>query len=772
MYFRPLLLILAKQDTMIKIQSECLIRYWLMLLLFGNSILVSAQVADIKDRLQNEYQIKINKTEENINIDGRLDEAVWKQAYMIKNFWMSFPEDDRRADANLQTEVQMAYDDQFIYIAATCYQPNDFRITTLKRDNGIFWRGDVFGVLIDPVNKSTNGFGFSTNPAGVQYESLISGRTGTRADSGGGNSAFNTAWDNKWYVETQMGTDRWTLEMAIPFKSLRYEPNLTTWGINFIRGEPRGNAWHTWSPVPVQFLTFDLGYTGALVWDTPPVKVKSNISLIPYVLGSVEKDFEEQTDTDYEGRIGVDGKVAITPTLNLDVTINPDFSQVDVDEQVTNLSTFNIRFPERRLFFLENSDVFANFGIPPMRPFFSRKIGLDEDGGTIPIAYGLRLSGNLNNDLRVGVMNMQTREQSDYPGQNYTTVALHRRVLERSVIKGYFNNRQGFLDGEINGDNYNRTAGLAFQYFSQDAKWQGFGGYGQSFSDGLSGDNYFYNVGGGYDGRSWSIYSNVSGIGDQYYADMGWIPFAEHYDANRDTTIHVGFQHTFTRVTYTIYPESGSKIQTHRIALRHILDVDNNLDLLHNRIRFNYSMNFANSSSITVGFNHDDKQLLFPFDFTDEEPLPAGRYHFSTVSGEYQSDQRGFFSWRASLEYGGFYNGNLLRTSLRANYRVQPWGNFGVNFVYNKLDLPTPYGDRNLFLISPKIEVNFSRNLFWTTFLQYNTQQDNFNINSRLQWRYRPLSDLFIVYSDNYAVEIWGKKNRALVLKCNYWLNL
>ena len=393
--------------------------------------------------IQETYQVSINRTTDRIKVDGRLEEEVWEKAIPATDFWVAFPTEGVRAAEEIQTEVKLTYDENFIYVGATCYGPTEYIIPTLKRDNRLFWNGDVFGVLFDPVNNASNGFSFATNPAGVQTESLISGRTGTRGETNsGGNSGFNTAWDNKWYVEVAHYENYWTVEMAIPFNILRYEQGRSTWGINFSRGEPRSNAWHAWTPVPVQFLTVDLGYTGALLWDKAPEKVKSNISVIPYGLVSYDQDFEANEDPNSKLRLGGDAKVAVTSTLNLDLTINPDFSQVEVDQQVTNLTTFNVRFPERRLFFLENSDLFASFGIPPMRPFFSRRIGLDEDGNTIPIAYGARLSGNLTKKLRVGLMNMQTRKTDDFAAQNYTSLTLHQRVLDRSVIKGYFHNRQ------------------------------------------------------------------------------------------------------------------------------------------------------------------------------------------------------------------------------------------------------------------------------------------------------------------------------------------
>lgn len=732
--------------------------------------------------LKDQYEIHISKATQKIIIDGILEEPDWQNAETAGDFWMCYPVDNKRVAPEIQTEVRLTYDDNYIYVGAICYGPNDYIIPSMKRDSRDFWSGDAFSVLFDPVNEATNGFNFAANPAGVQVEMLISGRTGTRESSlssSSGSSGINTAWDNKWFVEVQTAADHWTVEMAIPFKTLRFEPGKTTWGVNFSRGEPRTNSWHAWSPVPVQFMTLDLGYTGTLRWDRAPQKVKSNFSVIPYVLASTSSDFQEGTTTEDDFSIGGDAKIAVTSTLNLDLTLNPDFSQVDVDEQVTNLTTVNVRFPERRLFFLENSDLFSDFGIPPMRPFFSRRIGLDEDGNTIPILFGARLSGNLNKKLRLGLMNMQTNKTEAFLQQNYTSLAVHQQVLKRSVVKGYFHNRQAMDGGDFLRDDFNRTTGMEFNYFSQDGKWRAFSGYGFSLSDGLKGDNYFYNFGAGFDGRHLNAYLNLDGIGNNYYADMGWMPlsdqnyvFPDASGAWRDTTIHLGFQHQFGRIAYTFFSKNQEKIISHTITLRNTSDLDNQLDLLQNRIELRYNLDFTNTSALYLQFVHEDQKPLLYVDFTDATPLPPGRYTFDYFNAQFLSDGRKLFNWLAGFQYGGFYNGTRLETSLNLQYRIQPWGNFGVNFVYNKLEFPDPYGHEDLLLIGPKLEFSFSRNLFWTTFLQYNTQKDNFNINSRLQWRFLPMSDVFIVYTDNYAIEVWGKKNRALVAKVNYWLNL
>lgn len=718
--------------------------------------------------LQKHYRLNIGPTTSNIIIDGILSESVWEQAEVADNFWMSYPVDDRRVEKELQTQVQMAYDDQMIYIGVTCYGDDDYVIQTLKRDKDL-QKGDGFGVVIDPVNKKTNGFAFGVSPAGVQTEILMTGRTGRRTNDDRGISGANVAWDNKWFSEVKNYADRWTIEIAIPFKTLRFKDDEAEWGINFFRYEAKSNSVHSWAPVPIEFWELDLGYTGALVWEETPQKTTSNVSLIPYMLGSTYQDQEAETaDRDNEFQAGLDGKVAVTSSLNFDFTINPNFSQVEVDEQVTNLTLFNIRLPERRLFFLENDDIFADFGIPPMRPFFSRRIGLDDDGNAIPILYGARLSGNANNKLRIGLMNMQTKETAEFLAQNYTAFAFHQQVLSRSVIKGYFHNRSAF---GAEGPDYNRNIGAEFQYRSTDGRVLAFGGGGKSFSPGLDDKDYFYNVGAGYDNRSISVYGNLSGVGTNYIADMGFINGQEYYDASRDTVIRIGYNHWYSRASYSFYPENPKTI-SHVVSVRYILDVDTALQLLNSDVELGYTLNQTNTSQFQIGYNHKKVNLLFPFGFTDGDPLPAGIYVNDIGEITYDSDQRKRFILKAGIMHGSFYGGMRTRYLLGLKYRAQPWGNFSINFEQNDLKFSEPYGSDQLLLLSPRIEINFSRSIFWTTFIQYNTQRDNFNINSRLQWRFLPMSDVFLVYTDNYAVEFWGPKNRGLVLKVNYWINL
>lgn len=715
-----------------------------------------------------EYSIKPISGE--IKIDGFINDEAWKNIEPIKNFWMSFPVDNKVADADIQTEVKMTFDSQFLYISAICHGSDNYIIQTLKRDNPI-QNGDAFGVVIDPVNERTNGFVFGLNPMGVQTELLITGQTGRRQilEPGRTPSGVNIAWDNKWYSEVQHFSDHWEVEIAIPFKTLRYDDGKKMWGINFFRIDSKTNSIHTWSPVPIEFTEFDLGYTGNLVWENPPQKIKSNISVIPYVLGGITRDFENGVPTETNFQAGVDGKVALTSSLNFDLTVNPNFSQVEIDEQVTNLTLFDIRLPEKRLFFLENSDVFEDFGIPPMRPFFSRKIGLDDDGNAIPILFGARVSGNATKNLRMGLMNMQTRETDLFSANNYSAVAFHQQVLSRSVIKGYFHNRQAMQSEK---EDFNRNAGLEFLYRSTDGRMQGFLGYSKSFNPENNFKNDFFNSGLGYDSRSLSLYCNFAGVGDNYIADMGYFRGQEYYDAERDTTIRIGMIHWFTRGSYTLYAPNSDKVISHEIGFRNILDFESDFSTISREFEVNYNLRFTNTSLIRAAVTTNKTNLLFPYTFTDSKPLPSDTYNYSSAELSYETDQRSLLSLTSSFLYGSFFNGSRSQFMLGFKYRVQPWGNFALLFQYNDLNFPDPYGSVKLLNITPRIDFNFSKNLFWTTFMQYETQNDIFNVNSRIQWRFQPMSDIYLVYTDSYSIEGRIPQYRALMLKISYWLNL
>ncbi len=740
----------------------------LLPLFFLLSLLNSKLLAQQGNTFRDDYQYHIKKTTESIKIDGVIEEAVWETAQTATNFFYITPVAEKKVEQRDQTEVRMTYDDKHIYLAVVCHGEKPYLVPSLKRDGNTFFGGETFMVSFDPGNERTTGNAFATNSAGVQFDNQLAGDLGTR--SGGGSGGFNTAWNNKWQCETKEYDNYFTIEMAIPFKSLRYGDS-KVWGVQFNRGVSETNSFHAWTPVPLQFFGPDLGYNASLIWDEVPKKTKSNIALIPYTIASTFKDVAGDAPANNNFDVGLDAKIALTSSLNLDVTVNPDFSQVDVDRQVTNLTTVNIRFPEQRIFFVENSDIFSDFGIPPMRPFFSRKIGLTDNGAPIPISYGARITGNLTKDTRIGLMNLQTKSDVE-PGNNYSALAVNHRIFGRSVLKGFFHNRIGHTDGNFDSDDFTRNMGLEFDYKSKDGYDRFAVGYSLSNSEGVSDKNGYYHAIAQFGNDNFRFYTNVSGIGKNYSDEMGFIQQKNQFNAVTGEVIEIGYDHLFSNLSYTIYPEKSKKINTHRFGLINVGDWDreSNSNFSY-RIGGSYQIAFANTSRFSVEFGRTYRKLLFPFTFTDN-PLPAKGYTWKTFEIDYRSDIRKNFNYALGGTIGGFYSGQRKSLTAEMNYRQQPWGNFGVAFEANELTFDGDIGNTTLLLIGPRIEFSLNRDLFWTTFLQYNTQQDNFNINSRIQWRFQPLSDLFLVYTDNYAIEQWGPKNRTLVLKINYWLNI
>lgn len=713
---------------------------------------------------QHDFIIRSVKTNSPVAVDGLLDEAGWQSAEAVSKFFVKYPEDT--AATKTRTTVKIIYDHKYLYIGAECSDSGKYIVQSLKRDAG-YYDNDLFSVVLDPVNQQSNGYLFSVNPMNVQYDDLISATSLEPQDF---------SWDNKWFSQVKRLPGKWVVEIAIPFKILRYTKDKQLWGINFLRNDLKNYQYTTWAKIPVQLNLFDMGYTGALSWPEPPPAQSNNIVFAPYVTGSIYKpENKKTTHGSYDA--GFDAKVAVSSSLNLDVTVNPDFSQIEVDQQQINLTRYNIFLPEKRTFFLENNDLFFNFGAPAYRPFYSRTIGLDPEGRAIPIIAGLRLTGNVTNKLRVGLMNMQTRATDEYNAQNYSAVAVNQRVMERSLFKAYFTNRQAVNSNKgKEGGGFGRNAGGEFTFNSRNGTWQGWLAGNWSFKERFKDKNQFYETGITYTGKRFAASLDYAHIGTNFFADMGFVNRIENYDAARDTVIRIGFKQLYNLNDYVIRVNKGH-VQFHRFLNENVVYWNPNGTFNEASNRFKYILNFTNTSEFSIGQSFNAANVLLPFSFTSGDPLPSGKYQYTQTELSFHTDNRKALYWLFSASAGSFYNGTIksLQTSLRL--RRQPWGNFSMDVQWNDLHFPGTYGKSQLVLVRPKIEIGFSNKLFWTTFIQYGTQQANFNINSRLQYRFKPMSDIYLVYTDNYYTDFPQKivgrnRDRAIVLKFNYWLDL
>jgi hypothetical protein len=689
-----------------------------------------------------------------ISVDGKPDDNAWKDADEAANFFMITPMDTSKA--TVSTSVRMCYDDKNIYLLAICYKKltGSYRVESLRRDFN-FGKNDNFLVFIDPFDDQTNGFSFGSNAAGAQWD-------GTMFDGG----KVDLNWDNKWNSVVTNSDEAWILEAAIPFKTIRYKKGITQWGINFSRLDIRVAEKSSWAPVPRQFPSASLAYSGILKWDAEPPQAGSNISIIPYVLGGVQKDYNNDNPATFKKQAGFDAKIGVTSSLNLDLTVNPDFSQVEVDRQVTNLDRFELFFPERRQFFLENGDQFSNFGYNNIRPFFSRRIGLNA-----PIIAGARISGKINKDWRLGAMDMVTGkvDSVELPAQNYTVLALQRRVFARSNIGLIFINKQAFEYD--NGKDtakytyapYNRNLGLEYNLASLNNLWTGKAILVKSFSPEKTGDDWVHAANLQFSNKKWTVGWQHEYVGKNYTAEVGYVPRNNYFKIN-------------PAANRLFFPKSGS-ILSHGIRASTTFFFDAKLtEQTDNQSFLAYTMSFRNQTVFTSWVAHDYVKLLQPFDPTNsgKDTLARGTEHSWNAWGtEFVSKPQSVFTFGFSTRYGGYYeDGTRLNITTELGYRIQPFLSIAISTSYNDIRMPAPWNRTTLWLIGPRIDITFTNTLFFTAFLQYNEQQKNVNLNTRFQWRYRPASDLFIVYTDNYYTDPLLVRNRALVIKFNYWWNL
>lgn len=703
-----------------------------------------------------DFVYQLTKTTENISIDGSGDDKAWQQAEEISKFVLNAPIDNAPPDKN--TRVKLLCDDDNLYVLAVCFDDPDHIIQTLRRD-GFSGDSDEFAFLIDPVGNRANGYGFGVNAMGAQTEVILS------ADDA------DASWDNKWYSAVMRHPDKWVVEMKIPLKSIRFKEDITAWRFNMGRMDPGSNQVSVWAPVPRQFDFGDIGYYGTLRWPEAPRRKGGKISMIPFVSIRNDKD-ENGKETSF--RAGGDAKVAITPSLNLDLTTFSDFSQVEVDAQVTNLTRFNIFFPERRQFFIENSDIFNNFGLGADQVFYSRTIGLNRQGQPIPILYGARLTGNISENLRVGAFNMQTHDEKQSQGDNFSAFAFQQRLWSRSRFRGILLNRQGWLDGNFDKTNYGRNAGGDFQFTTKDGKISASSGYIHSFKGAdFDHSNGQYYGGFSYNGQRFRTFIEWQHVGKNYYTDMGFNTRLENYDPENDRVVRIGYTNLSSNIDYYTYPKNSRNVNFHWSGMENYVFVNSDgtgLNEWYTRIR--HFIFFKNTSALRFRANNNFVRLIYPFGITSPN-LPKGDYNMSEFNVQYNSDNRKKWVYDIFAVYGQFFNGIKHTYRGGVTYRVQPWGNFRVGVEHNDLRFPAPYQDVKITLGTFRAEVNFSTSVFWTTFLQYNTQQDNFNINSRLQYRFAPMSDIFLVYTDNYGIEnVFTNKSRFVVLKLNYWLTL
>ena len=432
------------------------------------SIIVQAQPQSEIHRI---HAVRISDP---IKIDGRMDEPAWSQAEAATDFRQESPTEG--APASEPTEVRVLYDSKNIYIGirACDSEPSKINARDLVRDS-TFDTDDRVEIILDTYHDQRNAFRFAVNPLGTQQDALIT-------DEG---KDINLSWDGSWISAGRIDAQGFVVEIEIPLTTLRFTEGIDTWGFNVSRVIRRKNEENLWSSWQRSYGLERVSQAGELA-GVGEIKRRRLYEIKPYATGGWRQGVPivgaSGFDAGVNGKVGLEvAKIGITPSLTAEFTVNPDFGQAEVDNQVINLTRFSVFFPEKRDFFLENSGIFLFGREEENQAFFTRRIGLTDDGAPVPIDYGAKLTGRIG-PYNVGFLQVQTRKLGEtssgvgIPRDQFTVLRVKRDVLKRSYIGGIFVNRQGATSTD--GNTYNRVAGVDSEFnltdhYKATAFWMG-----------------------------------------------------------------------------------------------------------------------------------------------------------------------------------------------------------------------------------------------------------------------------------------------------------
>ena len=686
--------------------------------------------------------------QEEISMDGKLTESVWNELVGFSDFQNHFPLDDGLA-VN-QTEVKMFHDGKNLYVGAVYYDSESRNnISSLKRDeysDGMHL-SDCFGIVLDPYNEGNNGYFFAVNAGGVQFDALV-----------GNINTINESWNAVWESRVSSQGNVKYYEIAIPLDAINFNPNQNLWGVQLYTNDTKMNLYTTLEYSPRNYRQYDLRFTKKIQIENLPNKVSNKFSVVPSVafnysddkiLGTDNKNFTPSLDAQYN----------ITSSLRVDGTINPDFSQVEVDQQVTNLTRFSIFFPERRKFFLENSDLFNNLGTGRSNPFYSRRIGAETD-----ILFGAKISGNVGQKTRIGLLKVQTKggvNSESIKGKDYT-VAVGRRNISDALTGTVFlvNNQQEA--------HYNRIAGTHLNIKSKNNKWISNLNYAQAFTKGEKGDNALYNMDVSYQTRAFNWNTSVGRVEENHITETGFTPLLDNFDALTGETTRESFNTVSMEMQLKHLPKESKRVDwTRRFWIENVGVLNTDGSLKDNFLFFSpFAIRFKDRSYVYASLIHRTENLTYNFDILQNGNfITPDNYKYVYGRVGYWSPTNRKIYYAVKFEYGQFYNGLRMNPWATASYRLLPRAVLSASYSMNDIDL-NEKGSKTFHLARLTSEVYLNNRLNWTTYFQFNTQRDNFNINSRVQWEYKPLSYVYLVFSNNYDNQLSGK-NWGVSFKVN-----
>jgi hypothetical protein len=718
------------------------------------------------DSSRERHSIPAVRVDQSPKIDGLLDDAVWQKAALVDAFTQQEPREG--TPATERTEVRVMYDGRNLLIAVHAFdaQPSALVATEMRRDADRLLDEDNFQVILDTFNDSRNGYMFLTTPLGAKLEQQISeeGEGNNRAAASGfiaNNSNINRNWDGVWDVAARITDDGWTAEIAIPLTTVRFaDGGEQTWGINFMRNIRRKNEQVFWAPIPKAYTLTRVSMAGALV-GLRSLSHGMDLKVKPYVVSGVrdQRTSAGVTDTTFLRDVGVDAKYGVAGGLNLDLTYNTDFAQVEVDEQQVNLTRFSLFFPEKRDFFLENAGLFkmgtgGTFTSTTVETdlFFSRRIGLSDTGTPIPIVGGARLAGKSGRH-NIGILDIQTDGAFGRPGDNFLVSRYSSDLLQRSRVGAIFINKE-----TIGGDpHYNRTMGAdANLVLGKNVQINSY--VAKTDSPGLKGQDMAFFGRVAYRDPAWNVWLNYLDVQDNFNAEVGFVQ-------------RRGVKTTKAYFSPTPRPgKFGIRMLEPMAVLTYVTDQQNRM--VTRTQHFMNGVYLSDGSFINVIYQRNLDVLDVPFQIQRDVLIPIGTYKFDELDLTYNTNPAKRFYERFTYQPMQFYGG--MRHTLSGAVGVRATSHLSSELQFSRNDVTLPYGDFLANLGILRVDFAMSPRATVRSLTQYNSLTREVTNSVRFNFIYRPGSDLYVVYNDLQQTGLpygtFAPSDRQFVVKMNYLL--
>jgi len=704
---------------------------------FSADALAAQQLGDEMEAVRASKRIAAVRISEPVRIDGVLNEAVWDLAPPAIDFYQQFPHE---SEASVRrTEVRFLYDDTALYVGAMLYDDTERLIVNdLKWDFGGF-ETDSIGLILDSYLDRRNSYGFLVNPGGAMRDALNTDR----------GRVHDSNWNGVWTARTAVLSDGWSVEFAIPFKTLRFpDRQIQEWGLNIVRNSRHINERSTWAPVPRQFTHYDVAYAGTLT-GISGVRPGRNVHVKPFATGRIGAATPGASRWDADG--GLDLKWGITSSLVLDATWRTDFSQVEADAQQINLTRFSLFFPEKRQFFLESP---ANFqiglqermgGRRDFMPFFTRRIGL-VGGQPVPVIGGLRLTGRSGRQ-HIGVMNMQTDAFGGAPGDNFTAVVLRRSLTNTTSLGGFYFGResQGL-------DPFNRVGGFDFRYSPR--RTLEVEAFAMRSGSATEPGDWAGRTGFMLDGSRHRARVSWLHVGDTFRHDLGFV-------RRRDAGMLVGSYSLVLRPSGT-----SGRVREYTAGFDGEVTGDARYRQLLTGIGgISYGMLFADGGQFNASVNSTFERLNRPFRIGTTVAIAAGEYSFADAEVSYSSNRSAALSGSLRLAGGEFWTGRQRALSGSVRYRLSE--HLAASASLGRSVITLADGSFTGDLLGLSVETSFNPRMFLNAFIQYNGETDTWLSNVRYNLIHRPLSDAYVVWNETRT---GGVARRALLLKYTHLL--